>query len=374
MKKLLLIPALLVAQMAFAQDYKYEITPLIGYNVVEGNLDLKNQFLSGAEIQFNDCNSIFKPELSILYTDADYENSSLSTDIYRIAINGVREYDAVGGLIPLTKAGVGYETIDKHFADNSDSVFFDAGVGAKIPFNDSVALKLEAVYMLKNSGNRWDNNLALLAGLNFAFGPKAQPSAPKVDGDDDNDGVLNSMDKCPNTPAGTKVDSNGCKVDGDDDNDGVLNSMDRCPNTPAGTKVDSMGCKIAEPAKIMKVETKKEAFCPPKINLHINFEFDSAKIKEDSLEKVTKFSEFLKCDPGYDAKIIGHTDSKGSEAYNMGLSQRRADAVKDQIIKDGVDPQRITTSAKGESEPIATNKTKEGRAQNRRIEAELIKK
>ncbi len=67
-----------------------------------------------------------------------------------------------------------------------------------------------------------------------------------VDGDDDNDGVLNSVDLCPNTPSGATVDANGCEVvvDSDEDNDGVLNSVDQCPNTPAGSSVDSVGCEV----------------------------------------------------------------------------------------------------------------------------------
>ncbi len=363
MKKLLLIPALLAGTMIIAQEYKYEITPVIGYNIAEGNLDLENQTLFGAEFQYNGCDAILKPELSVLYTDADYENSLISTDIYRFAINGVHEYDAIGDIVPLTKVGIGYETIDKHLSQNKDSVFVNAGVGAKIPFTDAIALKLEAVYMLKNNDNRWDNNLALLAGINFAFGPKAAPTTVEavsievapVDGDDDNDGVLNSKDKCPNTPAGTEVDSEGCKVDGDDDKDGVLNSVDKCPATPAGNVVDEDGC-----TKI--------------VNLHINFETASYTVDEASKPNVESFANFLKARSNFDAKIIGHTDSVGSIANNQKLSQNRANAVKEMIVGYGIDASRITTEGMGESAPTATNDTPEGRAQNRRIEAELIKK
>ncbi|PLY16311.1 MAG: cell envelope biogenesis protein OmpA, partial [Sulfurimonas sp.] len=198
MRKLLLVPALLLSSVAIAQEYNYEITPVVGYNIAEGNLELENQTLYGAEVQYNGFDSLLKPELSVLYSDADYENSTISTDIYRIALNGVYEYDAISFIKPLAKIGFGYETIDNHLADNTDSIFLDMGVGAKVPFTDAIALKLEAVYMLKNNHSRMDSNLALLAGLNFAFGPKAQEvAAETVDGDDDNDGVLNSADKCP---------------------------------------------------------------------------------------------------------------------------------------------------------------------------------
>ncbi|MBS4069491.1 MAG: OmpA family protein [Sulfurimonas sp.] len=324
MKKILLVPALLLGTLAFAQDYNYEVTPVIGYNIAEGNLNLDNQVLYGAEMQYNGFNSPIKPELSILYTDADYENSTISTDIYRIALNGVYEYGKFGMIKPLAKIGFGYETIDKHLADNRDGAFFNAGIGAKVPFTDAIALKVESVYMLKNNNSRLNSNLALLAGINFAFGPKAQPApapapAPKV----------------------------------------------------ASEPVKQEVTKAVALEKVMEV--KAAEVCPPKINLHINFKFDSAEIEQESVGRVNKFADFLKCTPDYKAKIIGHTDSIGSEAYNQKLSQKRADAVRNMIIKDGVPSDKITTSAKGETEPIATNKTDEGRAENRRIEAELTK-
>ncbi len=365
MKKLLLIPALLLSNALMAQDYQYEITPVIGYNIAEGNLDLDDQFLVGAEFQYNGCDALLKPELSILYSDADYDNSTVSTDIYRIALNGVHEYDQIGSITPLTKIGVGYETIDKHLFENKDSIFFDLGVGAKIPFTDNIALKLEAVYMLKNNDNRWDNNLAMLAGINFAFGPKAQervvepeptpepaPEPEPIDGDDDNDGVLNSVDKCPTTPAGTTVDADGCKVDGDDDNDGVLNSVDQCPTTPAGNVVDGDGC-----TKI--------------VNLHINFENNSYNVDNSSKIRVEEFAKFLLARPEFTAEIIGHTNSIGRESANQTLSENRANAVRDLILGYGVSAERVTAVGRGESEPIASNDTPEGLAQNRRIEAKL---
>ncbi|MCW8895398.1 thrombospondin type 3 repeat-containing protein, partial [Sulfurimonas sp.] len=230
MKKLLLIPALLLGSIGVAQEYKYEITPVIGYNIAEGNLNLKDQFLAGAEFQIN-TDTFLKPEFSVLFTDTDYEDLPVnpSTDIWRFAFNGVHDFDAIGAFTPLFKVGVGYEYMDETLADNDNALFVNAGVGVKTFLADNLALKLEAIYMNKE----FDSNFAVLAGVSYAFGPKAQqvPPAP-VDGDDDNDGVLNSVDQCPNTPAGVKVDASGCKVDGDDDNDGVLNSKDKCPNTP----------------------------------------------------------------------------------------------------------------------------------------------
>jgi len=392
MKKLLLIPILL-GSMAIAQDYKYEITPIIGYNIAEGNLDLDNQFLIGAEFQYNDFDALLKPELSILYTDTDYENSNISTDIFRIAINGVHEYNSIGKITPLTKIGVGYETIDRHLADNKDSIFFNAGVGAKVPFTDNIALKLEAVYMLKKNNNRWDNNLALLAGINFAFGPKAkaelesEPMPEPVDGDDDRDGVLNSVDQCPNTPAGKTVNSQGCFVDGDDDKDGVLNSVDQCPNTPAGKTVNYQGCfvdgdddrdgvlnSVDQCPTTPAGNVVNNDGCTKIVNLYVNFENNSYIVDEISKLKIKKFADFLKARLNFTAQIIGHTNNIGRESDNQILSENRANAVKNLIIEYGVAQHRVSALGKGESNPIASNNTAEGLAQNRRIEAILNKK
>lgn len=350
MKKLMLIPALLLGGSLVAQDYNYEVTPVIGYNIAEGNLDLENQTLFGAEFQYNGCDMLLKPEISVLYTDADYENSTIDTDIYRFAINGVHEYDAIGMFTPLSKIGVGYETIDKHLADNKDSVFFDVGVGAKMPLTDAIALKLEAIYMLKNNDNRWDNNLALLAGINFAFGPKAVPAPAPAPAPEPKPEPVAVPE-----PVKEEVTSAVAVVDGDDDKDGVLNSVDKCPTTPAGHKVDSDGCSIL-------------------VNLHINFDTASYKVKDAYQSKVKEFADFMKTMPNYDAKIVGHTDNVGSDKNNQTLSENRANAVKNLIIKEGVEASRISSKGMGEKAPATTNATKEGKAENRRIEAELIKK
>lgn len=394
MKKLL-IPALLASSLLLATEYTYEVTPVIGYNIPEGNLHLDEQFLMGVELQYN-TDTLIKPELSILYTDADYENSYVSTDIFRVALSGVYEFDKVGSITPLAKLGLGYETIDKHYAKNTDSLFADAGVGAKIPFTDAIALKLEALYMLKNNDNRWDNNLAVLAGINFAFGEKAQhaketkekPQEQPVDADDDNDGVPNSKDKCPTTPQGDVVDANGCTIVLDDDKDGVPNAQDKCPDTPHGTQVDANGCtlfidgdddndgvlnsmdKCLETPQGYAVDANG---CEQTLNLHILFELGSYNVDAQSKVNIEKFATFLKNSPAYNVEIIGHTDNIGQEAKNKSLSQKRAEVVRDMIIAHGVDATRIEATGMGEESPIASNETPEGRAQNRRIEAILLK-
>jgi len=371
----------MLGTVAMATEYNYEITPLIGYNIAEGNIDLDDYAVFGAELQYNGYDSVIKPELSILYSNADYNPGSADTDVWRIAVNGVYEYDKVGSIIPLAKVGLGYENMSdpyKSVTGNTNSPFLDAGIGAKVPFNDMISLKLEAVYMLKYNDARYDNNLIITAGLNIAFGEKAQKAAPVatepeptpepkeepapvvaaapviVDGDDDKDGVLNSADKCTKTATGIEVDANGCGVDNDTDKDGVLNAQDICPNTLVGETVNSDGC-------------------PEKVTLLIEFENNSAEIVPESYDIMQKYADFLIKYTSYSAKIVGYTDSKGSSKYNQNLSEKRANRIKEMLIQKGVDRSKVSATGKGEANPIADNTTAEGRAKNRRIEAELIK-
>lgn len=173
MKKLFVIAAFLLSSLLFARQYDYEITPLAGYNIAEGNLNLKNQSLAGAEFQINNIGMPVSSELSILYSNADFDPAYGNTNIYRIALSGVYDYKQVSLMTPFVKMGLGYETMSKRYGaltGNEDSPFADVGVGAKIDLTCHLSLKLEAVYMLKINDERWDNNLALLAGINIAFG------------------------------------------------------------------------------------------------------------------------------------------------------------------------------------------------------------
>ncbi len=395
MKKLLLIPALM-GTMAMASDYNYEVTPVIGYNIAEGNLNLENEIITGLEAQYNGFDFPIKPEISVLYSGGVESEGTLptnKTNVTRFILNGVYELEGMDSVVPFVKAGVGYETMNRQIAENTDGAFVDAGAGVKIPLTDAIALKLEALYMLKynkhTTNDKWgDSNLALLAGVTFAFGKKAQEAAPVVDGDDDNDGVLNSIDECLQTPAGEAVNTRGCPLDGDDDNDGVLNSIDECPTTPAGEKVDAMGCTVVIDGDDDKDgitnsldicpgtpfgDTVNEDGCPATVLLHIKFENDSSNVASESDEIMQKYANFLIEHTNYSAKIVGHTDSRGSAAYNQKLSEKRAKSVEDMLIEKGAPASSLSSVGEGEANPMADNSTKEGRAHNRRIEAEITK-
>ncbi|AYA38648.1 OmpA family protein [Hymenobacter oligotrophus] len=171
--------------------------------------------------------------------------------------------------------------------------------------------------------------------------------------DADGDGVADKNDKCPDTPKGVQVDANGCPIDAD--GDGVPDSADRCPNTPAGAKVDANGCPEI-PQEIRKLEQP------------IRFRTNSTQILPSSYPTLDKMVRALQEHPEYSIRIVGHADSRGTDEYNQGLSERRAISAKNYFTQKGVDPSRIPTLGMGESAPAAPNTSAKNMSQNRRVE------
>lgn len=141
----------------------------------------------------------------------------------------------------------------------------------------------------------------------------------------------------------------------DSDGDGVYDDRDKCPGTRAGAKVDSDGCEIIGNITINLVEDE--------------FDFDSAVLKPGMKAHLNDVIKQVNSTPGNEhLSIIGHTDSVGPDAYNQGLSERRAQSVADYLANGGVSASQMATSGQGEGSPTADNGTREGRAKNRRVE------
>jgi len=175
--------------------------------------------------------------------------------------------------------------------------------------------------------------------------------------DSDGDGVPDSLDKCPGTPKGVKVDAAGCPIDSD--GDGVPDYLDKCPGTPRGVPVDKTGCPI-KGIEVMGNEWM--------VRGKVLFALNKATIRPEAAEVLLKVAGFLKKNPQYAVEIQGNTDNTGAMAWNMQLSQMRADAVKAYLVSNGVAGGMLTTKAFGPNEPIAPNNTAEGRAKNRRVD------
>lgn len=199
--------------------------------------------------------------------------------------------------------------------------------------------------------------------------------------DTDQDGVPDGRDRCPNTPLGTPVDSEGCALDGD--LDGVVDGVDQCPNTPAGTAVDVVGCSIDKDGDGVLNDSD---FCPntfPNLQVdqrgcvvkkqtltvhNIHFAFDEATLLPDSVTLLNKMADTLNEEESLQLTVAGHADSLGSAAYNKRLSAKRAQSVVNHLVSQGVARTRLQFIGYGESRPIASNETEEGRALNRRVE------
>ncbi|AXI60201.1 hypothetical protein DLD99_06860 [Pseudomonas kribbensis] len=161
--------------------------------------------------------------------------------------------------------------------------------------------------------------------------------------------------------------------DGDEDGDGVFDRRDRCPDTPPNTPVDHRGCplpqypvteKPVEPAPQSEVITLSDAG-------NVLFAFDKSDLTPAAKSQLDALMDKLRNADVVSIKVIGHTDSKGTDAYNQALSERRASSVAAYLLSQGLAPEKLTSEGRGEREPVADNETEEGRAQNRRVELHI---
>lgn len=176
------------------------------------------------------------------------------------------------------------------------------------------------------------------------------------DYDNDRDGVPDTEDACPNEPGIPEL--RGCPP-GDRDRDGVPDHIDRCPDE-AGV-IEEQGC----PRKYTLVVLKQEKI---EILEQVHFETGKHRILPDSFGLLDQVAMVLKDNPSIRVRIEGHTDSQGSDNANMTLSQNRANSVRDYLVHAGVSSERLLAVGFGETTPIATNATAQGRALNRRVE------
>jgi outer membrane protein OmpA-like peptidoglycan-associated protein len=189
--------------------------------------------------------------------------------------------------------------------------------------------------------------------------------------DSDGDGVCDGLDKCPDTPQGCKVDEHGCLIDSD--GDGVCDGLDKCENTPAGIKVDANGCP--PPTEVQQRET--ELLDTGMIRLQdVKFETAKANILPEFRHTLDVVGEVLSKWPQLKIEIGGHCDSRGSDKYNLGLSNRRVMSVRSYLLEhfSKLEGAQITARGYGESQPLVPNTSPSNMAQNRRVEFKVLNK
>lgn len=303
---------------------------------------------------------------------------------------------------------------------NRTNPAFNIGAGFQSEITDhgtairaDARLRLDPYDFDDNNGHTEFADLIVTVALAIPFGEKPVPTPADSDGD----GVADTADNCPNTPAGAVVDVNGCEVSADSDNDGVRDADDQCPNTPAGIAVDASGCPIVKDSDLdgvpddrdqcpntppgvrinpqgcaISVDTDGDGVadiadqcpntpanttvnaqgCPILSDRVVYFNFDSAVLTNAGKAELNGVIDAMLQNQNLAAIATGHADEIGSEQYNLGLSSRRANAVKDYLVKGGARVAKIVTKAEGETKPAASNATEAGRAQNRRVEVKFL--
>jgi OmpA-OmpF porin, OOP family len=319
--------------------------------------------------------------------------------------------------------------------DNNNNDFtFDYGAGIKFPVGEKTSLFVSGTYVNSIEGERdgafgWtDEHVMVTSILEFAMG-KAK--------DSDGDGVPDRKDECPDTPPGVQVDEKGCPLDRDGDGvpdykdecpdepgpaalagcpdrdgdgiadkdddcpdtpglakfngcpdadeDGVPEPRDKCPNTPKGCPVDADGCPLdSDGDGVIDCEDNcpqepgpaSNNGCPDWVELDlsdIHFDFDKSDLRPEAKAELDKLAQTLDASKEYEIIVGGHTCNIGTEEYNMGLSERRAQEVVKYLLSKGVNNAYVGSNNYGETKPAVPNDSMENRKQNRRVEFEVAK-
>ena len=378
--------------LADRQETVY-INPFAAYQLFDDDRDLSETGTFGVGLEYR-----FKPNWAIeaLFSRADADrkyNVPGSSEFEEVRVDGIYYFAPQDKpWNPYVSLGAGYADFDGDGATsvrtagtNHDETRVNVGTGFRYNVSDTISLRGDLREFHGIDESTFDTQVSL--GISVAFNRTVGSAAPMRPADTDGDGVPDSRDQCPGTPAGATVDSTGCEPDADgdgvadvrdacpdtprgaevnsrgceldSDNDGVVNSQDLCPNTAAGAKVDDTGCEgITETIDTFTIE--------------VQFPTNSSVIDHAFDDEIRRVADALKDNPSTVVEIAGHADNTGKASYNELLSHRRAEAVAARLTGPlGVHPAKVSAKGYGESEPVASNDTAAGRAENRRVEARI---
>jgi OOP family OmpA-OmpF porin len=433
------LAASLLVRAAGAADFeekRFYITPFIGWTffdterrVVTG-ADLPNDLYYGGRAGVR-LNQLFWIDVAGGYSEVstccdwvEWTHFSGNLMMSRASLQTINPFISLGG---------GWSSYTHSVGPDENAGTLEAAAGLRVRLNEALGLRLEARNILAVPKGSWAkahiDDIVVGAGLTFAFGGKSRAGDSDGDGvpdgrdncpdtprgctvdvhgcptDSDHDGVCDGRDQCPNTLSGCQVDERGCPIDSDrdgvcdgldqcpntlsgcrvdaqgcpidSDHDGVCDGLDQCPNSARGASVDRVGCEIAEvvPREVQERETELLNTGMLRIS-DINFDFDKSTIRPDSYHTLDIVGQVLTKWPGLRIEIDGHTDSRGSDAYNRALSHRRAESVRAYLLAHfpQFTPAQLTAKGFGESEPLVPNDSDEHRATNRRVEFKVLNK
>lgn len=287
------------------------------------------------------------------------------------------------------EAGAGLYFISESgpFSDKESGISQNLGAGSTVWFSKSIGLNLQIITKFSRKDRNTRSHVQYFAGLTFkltkkdfdrdgikndddlcpyVFGLQQFQGCPDTDGDS----VVDALDSCPEEAG--KAELSGCP---DADNDGVTDANDKCPNLTG--VVENEGCPMPE----LEPEPEPEPVVPSeKVLAALNeyaetllFDYAKASFKQETYTVLQAITAILNDYPESHFIIEGHTDSLGSKTTNQNLSNYRANAVRDYLISNGIDPSRLSAYGFGEDRPKYSNKTKGGREHNRRVEVILKK-
>jgi OOP family OmpA-OmpF porin len=321
-----------IVTVGFAQVRSGSVTvsPTIGGYMFEGNEDMDNSLSVGLRAGYN-----FTKHIGIEgfahYVPTQITGTNEDVNFVGYGVEGLYHFLPDGKLVPFLALGVGGAHYSKATEDTTgakrDKITADYGAGLKYFVTEDIALRADVRHVIPFDSIQ--NNLLYTVGLSFSFGG-AKKAAP----------VVEEVKPQPAAPA-------------------VVEEVKPEPAAPAVVEEVKPESKVA-----------KEIMEKGRTTLNVEFDFDKSTIKKNYYKDIDDLAAVMKEYPDVKIEIAGHTDSIGTAAYNKKLSQRRAHAIKKYMVeKSAIAADRLTAKGYGEDKPIASNKTKEGRQKNRRVEA-----
>ena len=329
LRNLVALSCVLITSQALAADLdtRFYISPNVNYTVTDKNWGTDNAIGFGAGLGKAISDS-WNLELNGSYADMQFKNGNSNVRNFGYDLDAMYFFTRNPEFSPFIEAGVGGLNTDAH-ATSQDNFAGNVGVGFMKWMND-IAIRADVRYRHTNSINSSVNGVSFTpndwivsAGLVIPLG--AKPVAPLPP-----------------------------------------------PPPPAPVAEEPAPAPVVEPAPAPEPEIARPAAHTKIILQGEHFDFNKATLRPSGKEKLDDNAEVLNKYPDINVEIAGYTDSIGSDKYNMKLSKERAESVKKYLESKGVAADRMTIKGFGKTHPIASNKTKAGRAQNRRVEIEIM--
>jgi len=394
------------AAFGAVKEGQFSISPVVGGYTFDHRQDLETSPVYGLRGGYN-FTKRFGIEALFDYASVEQKKNGKGlqgdgNNMYRYGGELLYHMWPDNNFVPYLAAGFSGLNFNKDRAKGA----IDYGLGAKYFLNDNFALRADVRHILLNVRDKqFYNNIEYTVGAHIPFGgpapavqPVAQPVAPtpepakivaptpaanlsvspsSIVKTGDSAATLSwssrNADKCYIQPEIGQVGTQGSRsVSPSTDTTYQLTCSGEGGEATSSARLGVTLPPPPKPAPVVESAQKAaaaERFCNKPAVVEVHFDTDKADIKPKYTEDLNKLGEFLKDFPNSKGEISGHTDNVGSDKYNLKLSQRRADSVKGFIEKNfSIASDRIATKGYGESKPVASNKTKAGKAKNRRIE------